>query len=218
MRFRILAPLLIAASFSAHPAHALPPRAFSAHLLVGLPHPLNLAGDLRFSPAFTTELALGALKPTFHGKNGGAVTVGVGNLDLRARWHPWDGAFFLGLMLGGQNLSAEAHSNIEVASVSIPVRASLKVGSPYLTPHLGWIWELRTGLTLGVELGWQIPVGANPELTLAIDDPTLEGYLEQVQQTAAYQKLRQDIESVAERLGKVGLPYVTALRIGWAFD
>jgi hypothetical protein len=205
--------LLALTALLAPRAHALPPRAFTGSVLLGVPHPIDLAGDLRLSPGWSTGIALGSLRPTIR-----TYTVGISNADLRGRWHPWDGSFFLGLILGAQGLSGESRSSIAVSGQQVPVKISLKVPSGYITPHLGWLWTFKTGFVMGFELGWQAPLGSSAHLDVEIEDPTLNGYLSQVKATPQYQKLQSDLEDGLKRLGQVGFPYVTLLRLGWNFD
>ena len=68
-----------------------------------------------------------------------------------------------------------------------------------------------------VHLGIQVPLRPNTQISVTIDDPTLQSVLTQVQATAAYKKLEHNVELAGDKLGKLKLPYITALRLGWMF-
>lgn len=139
------------------------------------------------------------------------------NLELRLRWYPWGGRFFVGSALGYQNLELKAEKNVDVDYVlwSETVTASLdfKTHRPYVMPHLGWSWTFAKRAVVGLELGWLVPIAPKTHVNVDADGEGLSGL------GVDFVKLF-GVTDMAEgelaKLGDAGLPYV-ALRVGWAF-
>lgn len=175
-------------------------------LSAGIPHPINLGYERRQTETWTGAISLGTLP--LHLKN--SIDIGISNLDVRARYHPFDGAFFLGAILGSQSVYARTAQAITVSGVGdVPVALDLKIQSVFLTPHLGWLWFFNSGFTFGLEAGIQRPFGSKTQLDVAIQDPAYNAVLDLVKMTAAYQTLESDLEKVGNKLGLVPLPYVS---------
>jgi hypothetical protein len=205
--------LLIAFAFTPG-AHASD---WSAALLAGVPHPLDLSIDKRLSPRWSGGFALGGLTIPLKGNSGAQVKLGISNAEFRGRWHPFDGVFYLGGILGGQTLSAKASQSIDLGGTLVPVSGSMKVSTIYFTPHLGWLRQFETGFQLGFDLGWQFPLHSKGSLAMGIDNPGLQSLLSAIQATSEYQDLQADVEDKASKIGQISFPYITVLRIGWAF-
>jgi hypothetical protein len=211
MRLALLA-LALALAFSSGPVGAAE-RDLGVTLLIGVPHPLGLGIDKRRSEKWSYGGTLGALAVPL----GREIRLQISNLDARGRWHPFSGAFFLGGMLGIQTILGEANKTIEVSGQQIPTHIELRIDSLYFTPHFGWMGAFGFGLTLGFEVGFQVPFVPNSRLEASIDEPTLAKYLSLVQQTEAYRRLEDDLETTGNKIGLIKFPYVTVLRIGWSF-
>ncbi|MEK6579120.1 MAG: hypothetical protein AABZ55_07825 [Bdellovibrionota bacterium] len=188
-------------------------RPWGLSLTVGVPHPVNLAYEKVYDPDWTAAAGLGSLKLTFQNK----YTIGISNIDARVRWHPFQGAFFLGGILGFQTLSGAASEGIVVGPTTVPTTLSLNITSIFLTPHLGWVWGIRNpGFFFGLELGEQLPFGASSKLNVAIDDPSLASQLSAVQATLAYQSLLDKLQTYSNQIGLIKFPYA-AIKLGWIF-
>src|SRR4051812_12487945 len=87
-------------------AHASDGSFNGVSLSAGFPHPFWLDFHRQFKPDFSGAIGLGGLGLPIHSANQLDGRYGVSALDIRARWHPWSGSFFLGLALGGQDLFA----------------------------------------------------------------------------------------------------------------
>ncbi|MCM2324456.1 MAG: hypothetical protein NDJ90_14455 [Oligoflexia bacterium] len=193
-------------------SHAVP---LGGSFSAGLPHPLNLALEARVSETFSGSISLGGL-PTVHQQE---VALSLSTLNARGRWHPFSGAFFLGGILGAQKIKGSMTEDVVLTSPSvvIPTTVSLAVNNLYLTPHLGWLWGLNApGLLFGVEAGVQLPFGARSSLEIRPEDPAYLLLLPLIQATPEYQKAESDVETAANRVGKLVFPYV-AIRLGWLF-
>jgi hypothetical protein len=211
--FRVFA-LLSAFALGSAPAYAVNDGPYAATVMLGFPHVLNVSGEYLNNSATTFAIALGAItiKPQ-------SAQFSLGNIEARARWHPWDGAFMLGGILGVQSIEGAAREVFAdpASGVQVPVDFSMKVSSLYVTPHLGWLWLLKTGFVIGLELGLQIPIGVKSSFDTSPGDPAHAAAFELVKSTEPYQDLRAKIEDAGDKLGKVAFPYVTALRVGWRF-
>jgi hypothetical protein len=192
---------------------------YGLSLALGFPHILNLMGDLRSDEKWSYGLALGGTNIPLKNKKGAdsGIRIGEANVDFRVRCHPFNGAFFLGGMLGFQALSAIMNKDIVINGAAIPTNVTLKVTSPYFTPHLGWLWVFETGFLISFEMGVQVPFGAKSVFESSIDDPVLGYLLAVVKTTKAYADLESDAETTANKVGRITFPYFTALKLGWAF-
>ncbi len=184
-------------------------------ILVGFPHPINFAMDLRVEGTFGVGIGLGKASYTLASAQP-PLTLGSSNLEARIRWFPFEGAFFLGGILGWQKLSTAASNNIRVASTDVPTHLKLTVSGPYITPHLGWIWVIGSGFTLGIEGGIQLPFSQRSNFD-ATTNETFTPIFDAVKTTEAYHSLEQDLNNAGEKIGEQILPFVTLLRIGWTF-
>jgi len=187
---------------------------FSATLMVAVPHP-SLGLDWRASELFSVGLAGGGFSLKIP-RAATPVTVGIANLEARGRWHPWQGSFFLGVILGGQTLSGTGRTDVPVGTEVIPVEVAVKINSPFVTPHLGWFWIFGGGFTFGIEAGLQVPVASRASFETTILQPELNGFLTQVEQTAAWASLQSKLDEAAKPIGLLKFPHV-AIRLGWSF-
>ena len=188
---------------------------FGPSLLIGAPHPLNLSFEIKPGMGSRWSLALtgGGLSVPVSG-----ITVGITNVDVRGRWHPFSGSFFLGAIVGTQTISGKGSDQIAITGVgTVPVTADVSIKSTYVSPHLGWLWIWGSGFMLGFELGWQIPFAPSSNFNINIDDATYNAYLDQVKTTPQYQQLQNNIQDQANRVGTISFPYATLLRLGWMF-
>ena len=186
---------------------------FTPSLAIGVPHPVDLTLDLRLPDHnFAVGIAGGTL--TIPLQN--SINIGVDNFDLRMQWHPWAGSLFLGTNIGTQTLHGSSLQQIQITpTTTVPTKIDLSIRSTTLTPHLGWLWIYRA-FSMGFELGWQVPLNPSSSFDITLTDPTQAAFLAPVQATAQYQKAVSDIDTLANRIGKIGLPY-TVLRFGWTF-
>jgi hypothetical protein len=210
-------PLLIAALLGVADARA--DGSFNGIALsANFPHPIWLDWHHQFEPIWSGSIGFGGLGLPIHSSSGLDGRFGVSALDIRARWHPWGGAFFLGMILGGQSLYANVSQVFPVSGYgNITGKVSANVGSPYLTPHFGWFWIFGSGFSLGLEAGYQFPLGAKTTIDITSSDPNVNSYITQIQATSQYKQAEADVQQIGDKFGKLPLPYFTALRIGWMF-
>jgi hypothetical protein len=186
------------------------PLRVGATAAVGFPHPLTFGLDATYAGLAGGGVSFGSFKTP---EVGGA-SVSISNWDVRGRWFPFRGSFFLGAAYGSQTIEAKATDDIAAATgQKVDTSIKLKVDTTYMTPHLGWFATWDSGFTLGFELGYQIALSSkakDPEVHAGTAAET-----EAVTQTDDFKKAQKDAKDATERFGKTSLPYLTLLRLGW---
>lgn len=153
------------------------------------------------SGLFSTALISGG----FSFKPESTTSASFSNFELRGRWHPFYGSFFLGLGMGSQSIKVQATDTINSTNVVL----DLDITSTYMVPHIGWLSVYSFGLTFGFDVGMIVPSGVKSKLSS--NAPTI------VKSTSDYQKMEDDILASGDKLGKVSIPYMTLLKVGWLF-
>lgn len=128
----------------------------------------------------------------------GDVKVGFNDLSLAARVFPWRGRFFLGAALGQRNFFGKATDSLSGQEIKVEVK------SLYLAPELGWRFVWTSGFFMGIDLGYQIVLSPKTTLTLPAGVP--------VDPTD-----RKDVEDAGKEIGKIGLPILSLLQLGYFF-
>lgn len=140
------------------------------------------------------------------------IELGIGHWDVRFRWHPFQGSFFVGAAYGNQTLGAKLTTDLDVSGTQVPATFDINVNTTFLTPHLGWFATWDSGFTLGFELGYQMAMSADADDTQI----TLGGVnTAAAEQSEDYKKNKKDIEDQAELIGEKSLPYLALLKLGW---
>jgi hypothetical protein len=179
-------------------------------------------GDLCIGPVFT----LGAINPLglgLHARYGehlgfgidyqfipslsfGQASAGWGMVAGEGRWYPFGGAFFLSGGLSYQYFSASASAGAGASRIDV----SGSVGIPSLKLGLGLMGH--DGFVMGIDLGFQIPLGGT---NVDFDAATGGGSSDM----AMVASMRKDIAKAAD--AGVGLipviPQLNLLRIGYLF-
>ncbi len=128
----------------------------------------------------------------------GGASVSWNDLSLGARYYPWSARFYLGARLGSRSFSASA----EDSSTGITLKAKASVTSTYLAPELGWRFMWESGFFMGIELGYQVILSTSATFDIPGGvDPTKQ----------------KDVRDAADQIGKIGLPILTLVQVGWYF-
>lgn len=186
---------------------------------IGIPHPINLTGEVKFNSDFSAAIGAGYLSvsaPT----NGTTVSVSEFNLDIRGRWHPFGGALFLGVALGTQKFAGTTNQTFNITTpvaAAVPLKIEAAVKSIYVAPHVGWMWWFNPGFFMGLELGAQIPVSPSSELTVTATDASQAALVDTAKATADYIKAESDARELANKAANQTIPYITLLRVGYLF-
>jgi hypothetical protein len=164
---------------------------FGALVGLGFPRPLSIEGMVKIDDFLSVGAEYGVLPSiTVDG-----VQTNLWSFAGDARVFPFRNAFFIGLRAGRQHVGASTTVNVESVG-SLP--ETLALDSWFLNPRIGLLWTGSSGLTVGAELGIQIPIasGVTSSLPLA---------------------LAPDAERTASTLGKTVLPTINLLQIGMLF-
>ncbi len=176
---------------------------FGLHGSLGVPHPLNYGLNyIHSSGLFSAEFSMGSFKHKIQD-----VDAKLENMEIGLRWHPWRGSFFVGMLLGQHTVTA---TKTETVTGIGSVTGTAKVKADYLTPHVGWMWGMEGGGFFGgFEIGYQSPMNAKVEYN---DNAPAGATL-----FSEYNEFRKDVQDQGEKYGKMGLPYLALLKIGWLF-
>lgn len=115
------------------------------------------------------------------------------------RFHPFKGAFYLQVGFGYQSSSGSINASGVVATG--------EVASPVVDIALGWFWTWKFGLGVGIQLGAGIPLGGT--VTTTATGPTAA--------QAELDNQRQKVQDGLEIVGKIPLPQIDLLKIGFLF-
>lgn len=182
------------------------PHYFGFHAAVGLPHPITYGLDYVHSSGY---FSAGASVGSYSMKSDD-VEISLANTDLALRYHPFAGAFYLGVMIGNQTITAKKAETITNGGFTQTVNAEVKVEANTMTPHLGWMWGVSDGgLFVSFDLGMQNPSGVKTTLTTDVD-PTIAS-------TQEYKDLEADVQKKGNDIGNTSLPYIGLLKIGYLF-
>ena len=99
--------------------------------------------------------------------------------------------------------------------MSVPVNAGIDIKSLYGAAHFGMIFYRRGGFYHGWGFGYQIPVYSKADISSSFTgDSFIDGA---IRSTGSYQEVESELERLGEKAGKLGLPYLQLLEIGYLF-
>ncbi len=160
---------------------------------VGFPRPLSIEAMLKFERVLSLGLEYSAMPST----SVGGVMVGWHALALDARIFPFQGAFFLGARVARQHLDGSATVN---AGAYGTYSGAVTMDTWYLEPRLGFLWTFRSGITVGLDAGLEMPLqkSSTASLPAGIAVPST-------------------VATVRDFFGASTLPTVTLLSVGALF-
>lgn len=156
----------------------------------GFPRPLSLEAMVKLERV----LAFGAEYGVLPAVSIGGVTTTASAFAADLRIFPFRNAFFLGARAGHQHLGAS--TIIAVPSYG-SLAESIDVDAWFVNPRIGFLWTWRSGVSVGVDAGVQLPVSATTSSTIP---PGVQGVGAIVDTTNA--------------LGRGVLPTVNLLSVG----
>ncbi|MEC9282979.1 MAG: hypothetical protein VX642_09715, partial [Bdellovibrionota bacterium] len=119
---------------------------------VGLPYVQQYGLDYKISDKLSAEALVNALDLSI-----GEAGVEMNKTEVGLKYHPFGGAFFLGLAYGSFDTSATATSSGQSIKVTVDGSA--------LTAKLGWMWGIANdGFYFGMDVGYQSPMGAEAKV------------------------------------------------------
>lgn len=127
----------------------------------------------------------------------GIASVRLTKPEINVKWHPFSGAFFLGIGLGHQIATATATEPNTGAGIKYSVSSNV------VTYTAGWLWGLsEPGFFGGFDFSFQNPY--NTYTKIDSDVPVNDD---------AYT----DAKDAGEKFGNLGLPLFTLIRIGYLY-
>ncbi len=157
---------------------------------VAFPRPIELEGLVRIE----RFVGVGFEYSMMPGITVSGVDAHFWALAADARVFPFKNAFFVGLRAGRQHLGGDA--NIVMPGVG-QANESMSVDTTFVNPRLGFLWTWEPGISLGINIGVQIPVSTSETSSLPPGTP-----------------VDPRITRVANTLGRYALPTVDLLQIG----
>ena len=135
-----------------------------------------------------------------------ALDVSVGSADVKLtmpeacmQYHPFSGAFFLGLGAGSEKLTVSATSLLTSSS-----KASIEVTAMTGIVKTGWMWGMGDGgFWFGMDVAYIIPFSAKSTITAPGVLTTSQTYI--------------DALEAANKFGKKAYTNVTIARLGYLF-
>src|SRR5262249_17237886 len=178
------------------------PRAISFELFVKIHNLIGIGVAYSLLPS-----AVGDWLLSIGGVHNASVESSAWDVDLRL--FLFRGSFFVGAAFGRQGVNAAA--DVSTNTLFGRVHFTGDLSSFYVTPRLGWLWIWRSGFSLGVDAGAQIPIGY--ELTLGpaaiFNDPILRN-------DPAFRRYVKDVEDAARLVGETPLPSLH-FRLGYTY-
>lgn len=173
---------------------ALGPVRIGAFGGVGFPRPLSVEAMVKIDDLVGLGVEYGALPQV----TVSSVTAAMNAVAVDVRVFPMRNGFFVGLAAGRQEIDATATVAVSPALGSLSGQVSAETW--YLNPRIGFLWTWRSGITIGMDVGAQIPVASNVTNTI----PTA---------LAASQTATNVVNSFSSNV----LPTIDLLRVGFLF-
>jgi hypothetical protein len=169
-------------------------RAFRLGALVGVgfPRPLAIEGIVKLG----RWVALGVEYSAMPSMNILGVDTAFWGVAGDVRFFPMRNGFFIGMRGGFQHLAATA----TMSAMSITVTESATAETAFLNPRIGFLHTWKSGLTLGIDAGVQLPL--TPKLVTTVPS----GIVPQVDAT---------LVTVSSVLGNNVTPTIDLIRLGF---
>ncbi|NDG85736.1 MAG: hypothetical protein EBX52_11970, partial [Proteobacteria bacterium] len=126
--------------------------------------------------------------------------------DLRLKFFPFKGSFFIGVAYGNQQFIGSTSADIQGS----PTTISISQDNTFFAPHIGWIWGSGFGFFTGMDLGVQLSMSRKTTVTTDQTNPVITG-------SAEYQSQQKKITDLADLIGKTPLPMFGILKFGFFF-
>ncbi len=198
-----------------HPAFEAPVApVFQPAILLGIlsvPRPVQVEALVRVRRSVAVGVQYSML-PTLS-LPGNAARLELDATQLTFRWFPFHGAFYLGSGFGYQRLRASIGQTIDGGDL----RVLADMSTLFLSPQLGWLWLTRSGFAIGINLGVQVPLPRDPNVSVTYNGQPLptQGGPAGVATSASDDKNK--VGDVARIIMRYPIPNIDLLKIGFAF-
>ena len=188
---------------------------------VGLPAFLSFGGALKLTKYFGAGITYGTV-PTLQFAYYGDATVSYQGIGIYGHIHPFGGGFFLGSGIGYAHVRGTYTDEFDI-SANVPAIPGVNLESfsytseatmqtLVLTPELGYFFTFKSGFTMGVEAGLQIPIAPSEIEFKSHVDPRIPDQVVDQYVTPTDER----VASTLEKLGQTMLPTI-GIKMGWLF-
>ena len=185
---------------------------------VGLPAFFSIGGAIKLTKFFGAGINYGIV-PTIQFSYYGEATVRYQGVGIYGHIHPFGGGFFLGASIGYAHVRGTYEETFPVPTVGpFPYKSEATMQTLVLTPELGYLYTFKSGFTLGIESGLQIPVAPSEiDFKSTVNYP--DSWPQEVQTLVNEEYIEPTdakVESTLEKVGQTILPTI-GIKIGWLF-
>jgi hypothetical protein len=187
---------------------------------VGLPAFLSVGGAVKLTKYFGAGINYGIV-PTLEFAYYGEATVSYQGVGIYGHIHPFGGGFFLGASVGYAHVRGEYTDEFDISAYtgavpgvddSFSYTSEATMQTLVLTPELGYFYTFKSGFTMGVEAGLQIPIAPSEiEFESRVDDRLPDAVVERF-----VTPTDERVEDTLERVGQTILPTI-GIKLGWLF-
>jgi len=186
---------------------------------VGLPSLINVGGVIKLTKYFAAGINIG-IAPDVKFAYYGDATISYHAYQIYGHVHPFGGGFYLGASVGYALAHATAEQTFAVPPAlstaypglgsSVTLRSDGSVQTMVLTPELGYFKTFKSGFSLGVGAGLQIPIASSDvkydqDVNADVPQEVLKQYLDPTARS---------VKDTLERVGQALIPTI-GLSVGW---
>lgn len=159
----------------------------------GVPYVSQMGLDLTLGPKLTLSAGTNTLDISL-----GEASVKLAMQEVGLKWHPFAGAFFLGIGGGSQELDVEAVDFLTNGTASTNVTSTVTIAK------LGWMWgKDNDGFWFGIDMAFISPSGGEVEVDATGLTATDQAY--------------QDVIDAGEQFAETSYTNITMARLGYIF-